>query len=121
MDEAETGVIYVSFGSVLQGSQVQHWSLVTRAHNIHPWCQVPADKKAALLAALGSLEQRVLMKWESEEMEGRPDNLALRSFLPQQVESESYFTFPSKSFDPFPSPLRTLDFQLKRRLPLWQI
>ena len=47
---------------------------------------MPADKKAALLSALGSLEQRVLMKWESEEMEGRPDNLALRSFLPQQVE-----------------------------------
>ena len=93
MDEADTGVIYVSFGSVLQGSQVQHWSLVTRAHNIHPWCQVPADKKAALLSALGSLEQRVLMKWESEEMEGRPDNMALRSFLPQQVEWSSGVIF----------------------------
>ena len=88
MDEADTGVIYVSFGSVLQGSQVRRWSLVTR-HNIHPWCQVPADKKAALLSALGSLEQRVLMKWESEEMEGRPGNMALRSFLPQQVDWSS--------------------------------
>ena len=96
MDEADTGVIYVSFGSVLQGSQVLHWSLVTRAHtahNIHPWCQVPADKKAALLSALGSLEQRVLMKWESEEMEGRPGNMALRSFLPQQVDWSSGVIF----------------------------
>ena len=34
------------------------------------------------------------------------------------VESESYFTFPSKSLDPFPLSLRTLDFQLELRLPL---
>ena len=65
---------------------------------------MPADKKAALLAALGSLEQRVLMKWESEEMEGRPDNMALRSFLPQQVEwSQSHILpFLPKVYTHFP-------------------
>ena len=67
MDSATEGVLYVSFGSVLQGSQV------------------PADKKEALLKAFGSLKQKVLMKWESDDMEGKPDNMMVRKFLPQQV------------------------------------
>ena len=45
MDEAKDGVVYVSFGSVLQGSLV------------------PQDKKTALLNALGKLKERVLFKW----------------------------------------------------------
>ena len=67
MDSATEGVLYVSFGSVLQGSQV------------------PTDKKEALLKAFGSLKQKVLMKWESDDMEGKPDNMMVRKFLPQQV------------------------------------
>ena len=67
MDSATDGVLYVSFGSVLQGSQV------------------PADKKEALLKAFGSLKKKVLMKWESDDMEGKPDNMMVRKFLPQQV------------------------------------
>lgn len=66
MDEAADGVLLVSFGSVLQGSQI------------------PADKLAALLEALGGLKERVLMKWESDTMEGKPDNMMVRRFLPQQ-------------------------------------
>ena len=67
MDSATEGVLYVSFGSVLQGSQV------------------PKDKKAALLAAFGKLKEKVLMKWESDHLDGKPDNMMVKSFLPQQV------------------------------------
>jgi len=66
MDDATEGVLYVSFGSVLQGSQV------------------PKDKKDALLRAVGKLKEKVLMKWESDDLEGKPDNMIVRSFLPQQ-------------------------------------
>jgi len=66
MDGATEGVLYVSFGSVLQGSQV------------------PKDKKAALLKAFSGLKEKVLMKWESDHIEGMPDNMLVRSFLPQQ-------------------------------------
>ena len=71
MDEASDGVLYVSFGSVLQGSQV------------------PKDKKEALMKALGKLKEKVLMKWESDSMEGKPDNMMVKSFLPQQVNQKS--------------------------------
>ena len=43
--------------------------------------QVPADKKAALLSSLGELKEKVLMKWESDEMEGKPANMLVRKFL----------------------------------------
>jgi len=66
MDDATEGVLYVSFGSVLQGSQV------------------PKDKIDALIKAFGKLKEKVLMKWESDTMEGMPDNMMVRSFLPQQ-------------------------------------
>ena len=64
MDDATEGVVYVSFGSVLQGSQV------------------PKDKKDALLRALGKLKEKVLMKWASDHLEGKPDNMIVRNFLP---------------------------------------
>ena len=73
MDEATQGVLYVSFGSVLQGSQV------------------PKDKKEALLRAFGKLKEKVLMKWESDHLEGKPDNMMVKSFLPQQVVSDLLF------------------------------
>jgi len=66
MDEAKDGVVYVSFGSVLQGSLV------------------PQDKKDALLNALGKLKERVLFKWESKDLKEKPDNVMIKDFLPQQ-------------------------------------
>ena len=72
MDQATERVVYVSFGSVLQGSQV------------------PVDKKEALIKVLGSLKQKVLMKWESDTMEGMPANMIVRKFLPQQVKLHSW-------------------------------
>jgi len=66
MDSASEGVLLVSFGSVLQGSQV------------------PQDKLAALLEAFGSLKEKVLFKWETDNLPGKPANVILKSFLPQQ-------------------------------------
>jgi len=66
MDSATEGVLLVSFGSVLQGSQV------------------PQDKLAALLEAFGRLKEKVLFKWETDTLPGKPANVLLKSFLPQQ-------------------------------------
>jgi hypothetical protein len=66
MDDATEGVLYVSFGSVLQGSQL------------------PEDKLKAMIEAFGKLKEKVLFKWESDTMTGKPDNVMVKSFLPQQ-------------------------------------
>jgi len=66
MDSASEGVLLVSFGSVLQGSQV------------------PQDKLAALLEAFGRLKEKILFKWETDNLPGKPANVILKSFLPQQ-------------------------------------
>ena len=66
-DSGDDGVILVSFGSVLQASQMSE-SLRTK-----------------LISVLGNVKQRVLMKWESEEMpSGKPANMMLSKWLPQQ-------------------------------------
>lgn len=37
-----------------------------------------------LLEVLGSLQQRVLWKWDEDTMEGLPPNVRLSKWLPQQ-------------------------------------
>ncbi len=37
----------------------------------------------ALLSSLGKLEQTVILKWETDELEGKPENVHLRKWLPQ--------------------------------------
>lgn len=66
MDEAEHGVIFVSFGSVLKANQM-------------------ADSlRLKLLTVFKNVKQRVIWKWETETMEGKPDNVFLGKWLPQQ-------------------------------------
>ncbi|XP_065332518.1 UDP-glucosyltransferase 2-like [Cloeon dipterum] len=67
MDGAKDGVIYFSMGSVVQGSQM------------------PKDKLNALLGAFSDLPQRVIFKWETDEMPGRPKNVKIGKWLPQQA------------------------------------
>ena len=64
--DSEHGVIFVSFGSMLKGSLMSEKMRQIFTH------------------AFGKLKQRVLWKWESEEMEGKPDNVMLSKWLPQQ-------------------------------------
>ncbi len=66
LDGATEGVVYVSFGTVV------------RAAHMSP------ERRAAFLGAFKNLKQKVLWKWETEEMEGKPDNIMLSKWLPQQ-------------------------------------
>ena len=64
--DSDYGVIFVSFGSMLKGSLMSEKMRQIFTH------------------AFGKLKQRVLWKWESEDMEGKPDNVMLSKWLPQQ-------------------------------------
>lgn len=66
LDSAEHGVIYVSWGSIIQAATL------------------PEDKRDTLLRAFGSLKQTVLWKFENISLENRPENLVIRKWLPQQ-------------------------------------
>ena len=60
------GVIYVSFGSVVKTSEM------------------PIEKRKMFLNVFKSLKQKILWKWESEEMDDLPPNVKLSKWLPQQ-------------------------------------
>ncbi len=62
----EHGVIYVSFGSVLKSKEMTE------------------ERRKMFVKVLGSLKQKVLWKWETEEMEDKPPNVKLSKWLPQQ-------------------------------------
>ncbi|XP_046998555.1 UDP-glycosyltransferase UGT5-like [Schistocerca americana] len=64
MDEAEHGVVYVSFGSLLKIDAL------------------PDEKRDAMVHAFARLKQRVLWRWSSELYE-RPANLMTKSWIPQ--------------------------------------
>ena len=66
-DSGDDGVILVSFGTVLQASQMSE------------------TLRQKLISVLGNMKQRVLMKWEDgEEMSDKPANMMLSKWLPQQ-------------------------------------
>jgi len=66
LDGATEGAIYFSMGSNLKGSLL------------------PEERRDALMQAFAALPQRILMKWDSESMEGQPKNVKLATWLPQQ-------------------------------------
>lgn len=64
---SKNGVVYVSFGSVLKPSLMSYGS------------------KQILLRTFGRFPQYdFLWKWDQDEMEGKPDNVLLSKWLPQQ-------------------------------------
>lgn len=65
MDDAEHGVIFMSLGSFLQSSMM------------------PREKKETILSVFGSLKQRVLWKFESDDLPELPSNVMVRKWLPQ--------------------------------------
>jgi glucuronosyltransferase len=65
MDRAEMGVIYFSFGSLLDVS-------------VFPKRYLDIFKNV-----LGQLEQKVIFKWSNNNTEGFPDNFYVDSWLPQ--------------------------------------
>ena len=65
IDESKHGVIYFSMGSNLKSAML------------------PMEKRKALLKALGSVKQRILWKFEEKELEGKPDNVFISDWFPQ--------------------------------------
>ncbi|CAH0556951.1 unnamed protein product [Brassicogethes aeneus] len=66
LDEAKDGVIYFSMGSVLKGSNL------------------PKEKINIIIGAFKQLKQKVLWKWEDDKLAGKPDNVKIEKWLPQQ-------------------------------------
>ena len=63
---SEHGVIYVSFGSVLKAKEMSE------------------SNRKMLIKVFGGLKQKVIWKWETEEMSDKPANVKLSKWLPQQ-------------------------------------
>ncbi|KAL3288270.1 hypothetical protein HHI36_002718 [Cryptolaemus montrouzieri] len=66
LDDAKTGLVYFSLGTNVRFEHVEE--------NI----------KQEILKALGDLPYTVLCKWESEDYPGKPNNVVLRKWIPQQ-------------------------------------
>ncbi|KAL3288275.1 hypothetical protein HHI36_002723 [Cryptolaemus montrouzieri] len=66
LDKAKDGVVYFSLGTNVRFDHVQ------------------GDIKKTILQALGELPYTVLCKWESEDFPGKPNNVVLRKWFPQQ-------------------------------------
>lgn len=65
LDEADEGVVYFSMGSNL------------RSADLH------LDKREAILRALGKLKQKVLWKFETDDIVNLPKNVKISKWLPQ--------------------------------------
>ncbi|XP_034488819.1 UDP-glucuronosyltransferase 2A2 [Drosophila innubila] len=65
VEDAKDGVIYFSMGSNIKSSDL------------------PAATRQVLLQAFGSLKQRVLWKFEQEQLEDQPENVLISKWFPQ--------------------------------------
>lgn len=65
LDEAKDGVIYFSLGTNL------------RSADIHP------DKMRTILTVFSQMKQRVLWKFENEDIKDLPENIMVKSWMPQ--------------------------------------
>lgn len=65
LDGATDGAIFMSFGSNI--------------NSVH----MSVEKRDAVLRVFGKLKQRVLWKWEDDELPGKPDNVMIGKWLPQ--------------------------------------
>ncbi|XP_058448415.1 UDP-glycosyltransferase UGT5-like [Malaya genurostris] len=65
MDEAENGVIYFSLGAYMQSSAM------------------PIEKRKTLLKVFGKLKQRVIWKFETDQIGNLPKNVMISKWAPQ--------------------------------------
>ena len=97
MDESgDDGVILVSFGSVLKASNMapEHKKILgdystyqSVSYIIFKYEKIIFKISSYLIYLVdvfARLKQQVIWKWETEEMEGKPDNVLLSKWLPQQ-------------------------------------
>lgn len=66
MDEAESGVIYFSLGSAVKG------------------VNLPPERRKALLNVFRNMKERILWKWEDDDMPDKPENVQIGKWLPQK-------------------------------------
>ncbi|CAG9759468.1 unnamed protein product [Ceutorhynchus assimilis] len=67
MDNAKEGVIYFSLGSNLVPSNM------------------PQEKKNIILKVLGSRKEKILWKWNEDQLENKPSNVMISKWFPQQA------------------------------------
>lgn len=65
LDKAEHGVVYFSMGSILKSKNM------------------PREKVEVLLGAFKQLKQKVLWKWEEDNLPGIPENVRTMKWVPQ--------------------------------------
>nr|CAD7398190.1 unnamed protein product [Timema cristinae] len=65
ISEAKHGVVYFSMGSMIRAETF------------------PEEKRRAFLEAFSELPQRVLWKWEGDELPDKPDNVLTQKWMPQ--------------------------------------
>lgn len=65
MDNAKHGVILFSMGSNLQSTDLDETT------------------RSAILRAFAKLKQQVIWKWEDENLPGKPDNVKIMKWCPQ--------------------------------------
>lgn len=66
LNESKDGVVYFSMGSLLRGESF------------------PEEKRNAFLYAFSKIPQRVLWKWEGDELPGKADNIRISKWMPQR-------------------------------------
>lgn len=66
IDGAEHGVIYFCMGSLLRGETF------------------PAEKRQIFLNVFKQIPQRVLWKWEGDELPGKTSDIMIRKWMPQR-------------------------------------
>lgn len=66
LDNAKNGVIYFSLGSNMKSYLM------------------PEEKRQAIINAFAKLKEDVLWKWEEDELPGKPTNVRIAKWLPQQ-------------------------------------
>lgn len=65
IESAKHGVVYFSLGSNLKSSQL------------------PLETREFLLKTFSTLKQKVMWKWEDENLPGKPDNVLISKWFPQ--------------------------------------
>jgi glucuronosyltransferase len=65
LNGAEHGVIYFNMGSMIRANTL------------------PDEKRVAFLQAFSEMPQRVLWKWEADDLPGQPKNVKIAKWLPQ--------------------------------------
>lgn len=66
LDDASEGVIYFSLGSNVKS------------------IYLPEDKRNTLIRTFAKLPYKVLWKFEDDQLEGKPENVKINKWLPQQ-------------------------------------